>query len=99
VTARRADEPPWRVGLQPALPFPSVPDAVLRTEHPSPPLTVKDRQVANGKPESPRLEVAGAAILDQVAITCLGLGEGIYSHPQSIAREGLPGPGTGGWRV
>jgi hypothetical protein len=99
VSAGRADEPSWRVGLQPALPLASVPDAVLRAEHPPPPLAVEDCQVAHGKPEGARLEVAGAAILDQVAIACLGLGEGIYSHAQSIAREGLSRPGIGAWQV
>ena len=54
MSARRADEAARRVGLQPALVFTPVPDAVFGPEHPTPALAVKDREIPYGEPERSR---------------------------------------------
>ena len=89
VSARGADEASWWVGLQPTLALAPVPDAVFRAEHPAPPLAVKDRKVADGDPESPGLKRSDAALLDQVPVAKLRLGEGIDGHGESIAPTSL----------
>jgi hypothetical protein len=88
MTARWADEPSGRIGLQPAFALAAVPDAVLRTQHPPPALTVQDGQVAYRQPECSRLEAPHTALLDQVAIASLGVSERVHGHAQSIARDG-----------
>ena len=95
VAARRADQAPRRIGLQPTLPLSPVPDAVLGAHHPAASLAIQDRQVAHRDAEGPRLEGADAALLDQVPVTQFRFGEWIDSHAESIARErpwgrGLP---------
>ena len=88
MAARRADETSRRVGLQPPLPLPAVPDAVLGTKHPAASLAIQDREVAHGDAKGPGLQCPDAALLDQVAITQLSFGEWIDCHGESIAREG-----------
>jgi hypothetical protein len=90
MSARRTDEPPRWVGLQPAFTLAAVPDSVFGAEHPAPPLAVEDRKVAHSDPERPRLEGSHPPLLDQVSVTQLGFGERIDSHPESIA----PGEGS-----
>ena len=91
MAARCAHETSRRVCLQPALAFAPVPDAVLWAEHPSPPLAVQDRQVADREPEGSGLEAAVATLVDQQAIARLGVGKRIDSHGESIAgRLGSP---------
>ena len=83
--ARCADKASRRVRLQPALAFSAVPDAVLGTEHPAPPLAVEHSEVADREPKGSRLHAAVAALVDQQAIARLGVSKGIDSHPESIA--------------
>jgi hypothetical protein len=101
MAARCAYEPARRVRLQPALALAPVPDAILRAEHPSPSLAVEDREVTHGKSERSGLEPAVAALLDQVAISGLGVCEWIDRHAESIAN--LPTPRqrseSGGCRI
>jgi hypothetical protein len=80
--------------LQPALALSSVPDAVLGTEHPSAPLAVEDREVADREPKSTGLQAAVATLVDQQAIARLSVSERIDSHRGSIA--GLPTSWGGG---
>jgi len=87
MAARRADEASRWVCLQPPLPFASVPDAVLRTEHPAAPLAVEDGKVADRKPKGSGLEATVAALVDQQAIAGLSVREWIDSHGESIARR------------
>ena len=54
MAAGRADETSRRVGLQPALVFTPVPDAVFGPEHPTPALAVKDGEIPYGEPECSR---------------------------------------------
>jgi hypothetical protein len=89
MAARCAHETSRRVGLQPPLALSSVPDAVLGTEHPAPPLTIEDREVADCEPKGSGLEAAVAALVDQLAITRLGVSKRIDSHGESIARSDL----------
>lgn len=79
--------------MQPAFALATVPDAVLRTQHPPLTLAVQDRQVAHRQPEGSCLEAAYPTFLDQVAISGLGVSERVYSHAQSIARDGPYRPG------
>ena len=51
MAARGADQAARRVGLQPALVFTAVPDAIFGPEHPAPALAVEDRKIADGEPE------------------------------------------------
>ena len=85
VAARRADQAPRRIGLQPTLPLSPVPDAVLGAHHPAASLAIQDRQVAHRDSEGPRLEGSHPALLDQVPVTQLRFGEWIDSHAESIA--------------
>ncbi len=104
MAARRADQAPRRIGLQPTLPLSPVPDAVLGAHHPAASLAVQDRQVAHRDAEGPCLEGADAALLDQVAVMQLRFGEWIDSHAESIAPTSglkpdaapLAKPGEGG---
>ena len=101
MAARRADEASRWVGLQPALAFAPVPDAVLWAEHPSPPLAVQDRQVADREPEGSGLKAAVATLVDQQAIARLGVGKRIDSHGESIAGRlaRVQGPYLSGCRI
>jgi hypothetical protein len=87
MAARCAHETARRVCLQPSFAFATVPNAVLGTEHPSPPFTIQDREVADRKPEGSSLKAAVAALVDQQAIARLGVGKGIDGHVESIARR------------
>ena len=97
MAARRADKSPRRVGLQPAVAFSPVPDAVLRTKHPAASLTVKNGEVADCDAERADRDVAGAPSRDQLAISSLCIGKWIDGHPESIARGAPPrsGPAPG----
>src|SRR5258708_39937048 len=88
MAARCAHETSRWVCLQPPLALSSVPDAVLGTEHPAPPLAVEDREVADCEPKGSGLKAAVAAFVDQLAIARLGVSERIDCHGESIA--GLP---------
>jgi hypothetical protein len=94
VTARWTDETAGWIGLQPAFAFASVPDTVLGTKHPTPSLAIEDGEVAHCQTEGPRLKAPRPALLHEVVISRLGLGEWIDSHAQSIARDGVSGPGS-----
>ena len=85
MSARCAHETSRWVCLQPALTLSAVPDAVLRTEHPTPAFAVQDREVADREPERSRLEAAVTTLVDQNSISRLGVRERIDSHPESIA--------------
>lgn len=89
MSARCADQAPRRVGLQPALAFAAVPDAVLGTEHPAPSFGVEDREVADREPKGSGLQAAIATLVDQQAIARLGVRKRIDSHLESIARSAL----------
>ena len=86
MAARCADQTSRWVSLQPPLSFSTVPDAVLRPEHPSPTFAVEHREVTHSKPERPRLKPAAAPLVDQQPIAGLGVGERIHGHAESIAR-------------
>lgn len=90
VAARRADQSPRWVGLQPALTLSSVPDAVFRSEHPAASLTVEHGEVSDGKPERARHESACPPLLGKELVPVLGFCEGIDRHGESIARGGWP---------
>ena len=90
VSARSANQPARRVCLQPSFTFTAVPDAILRTEHPSPAFAVEDREVANGEPECSGVKPAVAALLHQQLIVSLGVRKRIDSHAQSIALASPP---------
>jgi hypothetical protein len=85
MTAGRADQPSWRVGLQPAFSLAPVPDAIFWAKHPSPALAVKNGQVAHRESEGSGLKTSGPPFLDQGAIADLGIGKRIDSHAESIA--------------
>jgi hypothetical protein len=87
MAARCAHETSRWICLQPSLALSPVPDAVLRTKHPSPPFAVQDREVADREPESSGLQAAIATLVDQQAIARLCVGKRIDSHKQSIARS------------
>ena len=56
VPARRADQSPRRIRLQPPLVLPSVPDAVLGSEHPAATFAVQHGKVSHREPERARLQ-------------------------------------------
>ena len=85
MTARWADQPSRRVGLQPAFALAPIPDPILWTKHPTAAFTVEDGEVAHGEPERSRLKTPGPPLLDQGPIADLRIGKGIHSHPESIA--------------
>src|SRR4029077_1979236 len=85
--ARGTHEAARWIGLQPALTFAAVPDAVLGTEHPSSAFAVEDGQVSNRDPESPCLQASNPALFHQAPVTRLGVGERVDSHAESIAPE------------
>ena len=78
--------------MQPPLAFSAIPDTVLRSEHPSPPLAVEHGQVAHREPERARLQTAVAAFLDKDPIASFGVGKRIDSH-----RESMPPQPWGGY--
>ena len=80
VTARRAHQPSRRIRLKPPLVLSPVPDAILRAEHPAPAFVVQHGEVSDRDPEGARLQTSGSALLDQVLVTNLGVGERIYRH-------------------
>jgi hypothetical protein len=80
VPARRTYEPARRVRLQPSLVLAPVPDAILRPEHPSPALAVKNREIAHRDPKRARLQAADAPFLDQELVTDLCFSEWIDGH-------------------
>src|SRR5437899_11045961 len=71
MSARGAHQASRRIGLQPALVLAPVPDAVLRSEHPSPAFAIEHREVADGDAIPARLEVSGAPLLDQELVSDL----------------------------
>jgi hypothetical protein len=85
MAARCANQAPRRVCLQPAFALTAVPDAVFGTEHPTTPFAVQDREVAHREPKGSGLQATVATLVDQQAITSLGVGKRIDSHAQSIA--------------
>ena len=85
VAARRTYETARWICLQPALALATVPDAIFGPEHPPTALAVKHRQVANRDTESPCLQAACAALLDEVPVAQLCLSEWIDCHSESIA--------------
>src|SRR5713101_9596973 len=87
MAARCAHEASRWVCLQPPLALAPVPDAVLGSEHPSPPFAVEDRKVADREPEGSGLKAAVATLVDQQAIAGLGVCKRIDSHAESIARR------------
>src|SRR5207253_100994 len=92
MSARRTHEAARRIGLQPALVLAPVPDAVLRSEHPSSAFAVEHRQVAHGDAIRARLEISGASLLDQELVSDLCFREWIDRHAGSILagiRDGL----------
>jgi hypothetical protein len=74
--------------LQPPLALTSIPDAVLGTEHPSPPLAVEHGEVANRKPKSSCLKIAVTTLIDENPVSSLGIRERIDSHGESMGRIG-----------
>ena len=87
MAAGGADQSARRIGLKPSLILAAVPDAILRPEHPPPPFAVEHGQVPDRHPERPREQAAFAALIHQVLVTDLCLGEWIDCHAQSIARS------------
>ena len=88
MSARRTHEAARRIGLQPALVLAPVPDAVLRSEHPSPAFAIEHREVADGDAIPARLEVSGAPLLDQELVSDLCFREWIDRHAgEYAARE------------
>jgi hypothetical protein len=82
--ARRADETSRRIRLQPPLAFAPIPDAILRTEHPSAAFAVEDREVAHRDPERSRRQAAIAPLVDEQLVSRFGIGKRIDGHPQSM---------------
>jgi len=80
VPARRTYESARRVRLQPSLVLAPVPDAILRSKHPSPALAVEDREIAHRDAKRTRLQVADAPFLDQELVTDLCFSEWIDGH-------------------
>ena len=101
MSARCAHETSRWVCLQPALTLSAIPDAVLGTEHPAPALAIEDREVADREPERSGLEAAVATLVDQNAISRLGVGKRIDSHAESIAGRlaRVQGPRPSGCRI
>jgi hypothetical protein len=96
MATRGADQASRWIGLQPPLALSPIPDAVLRTEHPSPPFTVQDREVADGEPEGSGLKAAVATLVHEQAVPRLGVGKRIDSHVESIARSAQSRQARGG---
>lgn len=71
--------------MQPSLVLASVPDSVLGSEHPAPPLVVEHGEVAYRDPEGARLQVPCAALLDEMVVTNLRVSERIDGHAESMA--------------
>ena len=82
--ARRTDEPSRRIRLQPSLVLAPVPDAVLRSEHPSPAFVIEHREVADGDAKRTRLQISGAPLVDQELVSDLCFGEWIDRHRESM---------------
>jgi len=82
--ARRAHEPPRRVGLQPSLVLPPVPDAVLRAEHPPPAFVVEHRQVAHRDAKRAWLKIADTPLLDEELESDLSVSERVNRHAESM---------------
>ena len=72
--------------MQPPLAFSAVPDAVLGTEHPSPPLAVEHGEVAHREPKSSCLKIAVTTLLDENLVSSLGIREWVDSHGESMGR-------------
>src|SRR2546426_10479605 len=90
MSARGAHQPSRRIGLQPALVLAPVPDAVLRSEHPSPAFAIEHRQVAHGDAIRARLEISGAPLLAQDLVSDLCFREWINRHAgENAARESV----------
>jgi hypothetical protein len=85
VPARRTDEAPRRIGLQPPLVLAPVPDAILRTEHPAPAFAVEHPEISHGDAKGARLQIAGATLLDEELVADLCFGEWIDGHVESMA--------------
>jgi hypothetical protein len=64
MAAQRANKPARRVRLQPPFVLAPVPDPVLGSQHPPPPLAVEHGKVANRNPKSARLQVARTSFID-----------------------------------
>jgi hypothetical protein len=85
--ARRTHEPARRICLQPPLVFAAIPDPILRAKHPPPAFAVEDRKVTHRNPESPRLQVAGAPLLDEELEADLCFSEWIDSQRWDYGRS------------
>jgi hypothetical protein len=98
VPARRTDEAPRRIRLQPSLVFSAVPDAVFRSQHPAASFAVEHGQVTHREPERAWRQAARPALIDQELVADLSFREWIDCHAQSIARGAgwnLEGGGEG----
>ena len=84
VTARRADQAARRIGLQPSLVLAPVPNAVLRSEHPSPAFVVEHSKVSDRDTKCTRWQISGAPLIDQELVSDLCFGEWIDRHPESM---------------
>ena len=78
--ARRTHQPAWRICLQPPLVLAPVPDPVLRPEHPPPAFAVEHGKISHRHPKGARLQVPGLPLVDEMAISTLGLREWIDGH-------------------
>jgi hypothetical protein len=87
MSARRADQAPRRIGLQPSFILAAIPDAIFRPEHPPAPFAVEHGEVSDRKPEGARRQAAFAPLIDKMPVTDLSLGERIDGHAESIARS------------
>jgi hypothetical protein len=85
VPARRTDEAPRRIGLQPPLVLAPVPDAILRTECPTPAFAVEHREIAHCDAKGARLQIADAALLGEEPVADLCFSEWIDGHVESMA--------------
>ena len=83
--ARPTHEPPRRICLQPALVLAPVPNPVLGSQHPSPPLAVENRKVADRNPKRTRLQIACAALVGEEFVFVLCVGKWIDSHRADYA--------------
>jgi hypothetical protein len=84
---RRTHQPPRRISLQPPLVLAAVPDPVLRSQHPSPALTVENGEVTHRNPECARLQAARAPLLDQELEADLCLCERVNSQRGDYGRS------------
>ena len=83
--ARRTDQPPRRIRLQPPLVLPPVPDAVLWPQHPAPALVVEHSQISYRDAKGTRRQGSGPTLIDQIPVSDLGFSEWIDRHAREYA--------------